>query len=270
MGRSPSHGQASRGHERDSRVHENNSRVHKNNSRAHEYASRTCERIARTHERRSRTDTPPPREQSNESPGPVIPAAADRLVRRAVQSAPPGQMLYTPAMPFSLAQTTDILERTPAALGSLLEGLDAALTQGNTGPGTWSAYQVVGHLIIGEQQDWIPRTRIILEHGTSRPFEPFPHDAAIHPDTGPPLNDLLLTFARLRAANLDTLNAFTLTEDQLARRGLHPDLGEVTLAQLLAAWAAHDLHHIRQISRSIAFGFCDLVGPWTKYISTLA
>ncbi|HZW09986.1 MAG TPA: DinB family protein [Phycisphaerales bacterium] len=172
-------------------------------------------------------------------------------------------------MDFSFDRTVSILERTPPVLGALLTGLDPALTLGNYGPGTWSAYQAVGHLIVGEREDWIPRARIILGHGTARPFAPFPHDAAIHPESGRTLDDLLDEFAAVRSDNLVALRGLGITPAELDLRGRHPALGEVTLAQLLATWAAHDLHHIRQICRAIAWQSRELVGPWRAYINTL-
>ncbi len=172
-------------------------------------------------------------------------------------------------MELSLSRTIATLERTPRVLRALLAGLDDELTAANYGPGTWSAYEVVGHLIIGEQQDWIPRLRIILDHGNARVFDPFPHDAAIHPDSGRALADLLDEFARLRTANLDTLRALNLTSDQLTLQGTHPAFGAVTVAQLLATWPTHDLHHIRQICCALAHQSRDPVGPWREYLNTL-
>lgn len=173
-------------------------------------------------------------------------------------------------MEFSLERTISILERTPRVLRELLAGLDPALAVANYGEGTWSAYEVVGHLIIGERTDWIPRARFILDHGPDRPFDPFPHDAAIHPSSGRPLENLLDEFATLREANLHSLRAMRLTPDQLGLRGTHPALGRVTLAQLLATWATHDLHHTRQICRALAHQSRDLVGPWRDYLNTLS
>ena len=172
-------------------------------------------------------------------------------------------------MDFSLPRTIKTLERTPLLLPILLAGMDEELTQANYGPGTWSAYEVVGHLIIGEQTDWIHRARIILEHGPTRRFDPFPHDAAIHPSCGRPLEDLLDEFAALRATNLEALRRMQISPDKLALTGTHPALGQVTLAQLLAAWATHDLHHIRQICRALAYQSRNLVGPWRDYLNTL-
>jgi uncharacterized damage-inducible protein DinB len=173
-------------------------------------------------------------------------------------------------MDFSLDRTIAILDRTPRVLDAQLRGLDPAWTHANYGPGTWSAYNVVGHLIIGERDDWIPRARRILEHGTARPFDPFPHDATIQPSSGSTLNALLDEFASVRAVNLKILRSMDLTPPRLALKGTHPALGEVTLAQLLATWAVHDLHHIRQVERAMAHQARALVGPWRAYINTLS
>lgn len=167
-----------------------------------------------------------------------------------------------------LARILPTLERTPGVMRALLQGLPDGAVQGNYGPGTWSAYEVLGHLIIGERLDWIPRARIILAHGTSRAFDPFPHDATIRPESGRSLADLLSEFESLRAESLRALAAMGLRDADLDRRGLHPALGEVTLGQLLATSAAHDLHHIRQACLALAWSMRDEVGPWRAYLNT--
>jgi uncharacterized damage-inducible protein DinB len=166
-------------------------------------------------------------------------------------------------MSFDLADTLDLLERTPAVLGALLRGTSAAWHTHNEGPGTWSAFDVVGHLIHGEETDWVPRARIILEHGPSRPFEPFDRFA------GWSLDRLLDRFAELRQANLETVQSWSLSEAQLALPGRHPELGAVTLGQLLATWVVHDLNHIAQIARVLAKRHTEDVGPWRAYLSIL-
>lgn len=169
-----------------------------------------------------------------------------------------------------LHELVSVLERTPVALRALLSGQRAELLHSSYGPGTWSAYEVLGHLIVGERLDWMPRARIILAHETARPFDPFPHDATIRPDSGRTVGDLLDEFERLRRDNLRDLAALNLTPAQLDLRGRHPALGEVTLGQLIATWAAHDLHHIRQACLAMAWKFRDQVGPWRNYINTLS
>jgi uncharacterized damage-inducible protein DinB len=172
-------------------------------------------------------------------------------------------------MEFSLSRTVSVLERTPRVLDAMLRGLDPALTDADYGQGTWSAYNVVGHLIIGEKDDWIPRARRILEHGTGKAFDPFPHDGTIRPDCGRSLDSLLDEFASLRAASLRALREMKLGERELVLRGLHPAFGEVTMAQLLATWEVHDVHHTRQACTAIAYQSRDLVGPWRAYLNTL-
>lgn len=168
----------------------------------------------------------------------------------------------------TLPRTIEILERTPGVLRALLAGLPDFWVRAGYGPNTWSAVQVVGHLIVGERDDWLPRLRRILEHGESVPFDPFPHDAtAVGCDTS--LAGLLDEFERLRAANLRELRETNLSPSDLERTGTHPAFGRVTAAQLLATWAVHDLHHLRQISLAMAWQYRDAVGPWREYLNTL-
>jgi hypothetical protein len=172
-------------------------------------------------------------------------------------------------MSFDLSEPLDLLERTPTVLGSLLRGTSAAWHGINEGPGTWSAYDVVGHLIVGEETDWVPRARIILEHGEERPFEPFDRFAQFDRFAGCTLDQLLDQFAELRRANLATVRDWRLTEAQLDLPGRHPELGAVTLRELLATWAVHDLNHIAQISRVLAKRYTEDVGVWRQYLSIL-
>ena len=172
-------------------------------------------------------------------------------------------------MTFDLSETLDILERTPAVLDPLLRGTSASWHGADEGPDTWSAVAVMGHLIYGEETDWVPRARIILEHGESRPFEPFDRFAQLTRFAGWPLDQLLDKFAELREANLETVRSWRLTEAQLALPGRHPELGPVTLRQLLATWAVHDLNHIAQIARVMAKRYIQEVGVWREYLSIL-
>jgi hypothetical protein len=170
---------------------------------------------------------------------------------------------------FDLSETLDILERTPAVVNTLLRGTSASWHSVNEGPDTWSAFDVVGHLIFAEETDWVPRARIILEHGEDRPFEPFDRFAQLTRFADWTLDALLDRFAELREANLETVRGWELTEDQLALPGRHPELGPVTLGQLLATWTVHDLNHIAQISRVMAKRYAHEVGPWRAYLSIL-
>jgi hypothetical protein len=176
-------------------------------------------------------------------------------------------------MEFNLTEAVAVLTRTPAALNALLRGLPDAWVRSNEGSAegkpTWSAYDIVGHLIVGERTDWIPRLRIILDHGDARPFDKFDRLAQFKDDPSKPLGELLDDFAHLRAENLAALQALHLKPEDLARRGTHPALGTVTLSQLLATWITHDLTHLHQLSRVMAHQYREAVGPWSAYLGVL-
>ena len=172
-----------------------------------------------------------------------------------------------PVTDVDLDEAIAILSRTPRVLDAQLRGLPAAWTSADEGRDTWNAVNVVGHLIDGEDFDWIPRARIILEAGEGRPFEPF--DRFAHLTRELPLDDLLAMFAGKRVANLETLRGWRLGPRQLALTGTHPELGTVTLNQLLATWVAHDLDHLDQLARVMALRYRETVGPWREYLSIL-
>jgi len=172
-------------------------------------------------------------------------------------------------MEFELAQAIEVLKRTPATLNSLLRDLPEPWLVQNEGPETWSPYDVIGHLIHGEETDWIPRAKIILEHGEARAFEPFDRVAMFAESKRKTLAQLLDTFTQLRTENLRELQAMNLTSDLLNKRGRHPALGVVTLRQLLSTWVVHDLGHIRQVVRVMSKQYRDAVGPWKAYLSIL-
>lgn len=172
-------------------------------------------------------------------------------------------------MPHDLQQTLALLERTPVMLDALLRDLPQGWTLGNEGGETWSAFDIVGHLIHGERTDWIPRLRTILDHGETRAFEPFDRLAQFRESAGKRLAELLDEFARLRSENLQAVRSMNLQEEDLARRGRHPSLGTVTLTNLLATWAVHDLSHLHQLSRVMAHQYRDDVGPWNAYLGVL-
>src|SRR5262245_8699370 len=152
-------------------------------------------------------------------------------------------------MKFQLNEAISILSRTPATLNQLLRGLPAPWSNNNEGAETWSPYDVVGHLIHGEHTDWIPRVRIILEHGEAKPFEPFDRFAQFEQSKGKSLDELLGEFESLRRTNIERLKDMNVTPEQLKLTGTHPQLGRVTLGELLATWVAHDLSHVAQITR---------------------
>jgi hypothetical protein len=170
---------------------------------------------------------------------------------------------------FNLTEAIAVLSRTPAALGALLRGLPDIWVRRNEGMDTWSAFDIVGHLIVGERTDWMPRARIILENGEARPFDPFDRFAQAKQSQGKSLPRLLDEFARLRRENLAALQSLNLQPEDWNRRGRHPELGVVTLAQLLATWAVHDLTHVHQLSRVMAHQYRDAIGPWSAYLGVL-
>jgi hypothetical protein len=172
--------------------------------------------------------------------------------------------------PFALDEGMAILARVPAALDALLRGLPDGWTAANEGGGTWSPFDVVGHLIHGERTDWMPRARIILEQGDARPFDKFDRFAQFEVSQGRTLASLLDELAVLRRDNLRELASWNLNDADLDRRGLHPELGVVTLRQLLATWVAHDLDHVMQISRVLARQYSDEVGPWRAYLRIIS
>jgi len=169
---------------------------------------------------------------------------------------------------FNLQEAIAVLGRTAATLDALLRGLPDSWVRSNEGNDTWNAFVIVGHLIVGERTDWMPRVRIILERGEARPFDPFDRSAESEIQ-GKSLEQLLDEFARLRRENLAALQALNLQPDDLARRGRHPALGAVTLAELLATWVVHDLTHLHQLSRVMAHQYRDAVGPWNVYLGVL-
>lgn len=159
-------------------------------------------------------------------------------------------------------------------MDALLRGLPGAWVHGNEGrtadgEPTWSPFDIVGHLIAGERHDWMLRARIILKHGETRPFDPFDRLAHVRESQGMSLDELLDEFAHLRKENLTALRELNLKPKDLSRRGKHPALGQVTLSELLATWAIHDLTHLHQLSRVMAHQYREAVGPWRVYLGVL-
>ncbi len=171
-------------------------------------------------------------------------------------------------MQFSREKTIEILSQTPATIKSLLGELSDDWTLSKN-TGDWSPFDVIGHYIHGEETDWIPRAEIILAQGENLTFESFDRFAQFATSEGKTLAELLETFAEWREKNLNRLKSWNLTDEQLQFKGIHPELGEVTLAQLLATWAVHDLTHIRQIATVMAKQYAENVGAWEKYLSIL-
>ena len=170
---------------------------------------------------------------------------------------------------FDLASAREVLSRTPVTLRALLFEISPGWTEAETTDGSWRAFDVVGHLIQGEEEDWIPRTRIILEHGEGEPFVPFDRSGFERATTGKSLAQLLDDFTELRARNLRALDEMKLDERLLDKKGVHPTFGPVTLREMLATWTAHDLSHIGQIADSMARRYRDDVGPWRRFLPVL-
>lgn len=169
----------------------------------------------------------------------------------------------------NLQHTIALLTRTPATLNALLRDLPEEWTLRNEGENSWSAFDVVGHLIHGERTDWMPRLRRILESGENRAFDPFDRWAQERENQGKRLPQLLDEFADLRAQNLNELRGLNLRPEDFSRCGRHPALGIVTLSELLATWAAHDLTHLHQISRVMAYQYGEAVGPWKASLGVM-
>lgn len=169
-----------------------------------------------------------------------------------------------------LQNTVALLSHTPAALDALLRDLPEAWTLRREGDeDSWTAFDVVGHLIHGDRADWMPRLRIILQSGETQAFPPFDRLAQVRESEGKSLGELLDEFARVRAGNLDELRALRLTPEDFERRGRHPTLGAVTVSELLSTWAVHDLTHLHQISRIMAHQYRHAVGPFNKFLGVL-
>jgi DinB superfamily len=168
-----------------------------------------------------------------------------------------------------LPQTISLLARTPVTLNALLRDLPDSWTFSNEGEGTWTAFDIVGHLIHAEHTDWIPRATMILRSGESETFKPFNRMGQEENSRGKLLPQLLDEFAAVRSDSLSQLRALNLRPQDLQRRGLHPAFGPVTLGQLLATWAVHDLTHLHQLSRLMAHQYREAVGPWSVYLGVL-
>jgi hypothetical protein len=169
----------------------------------------------------------------------------------------------------SLADTIALLQRTPATFNALLRDLPDTWARRNEGADTWTAFDVIGHLVHGERTDWMPRLYRILQDGESKAFDPFDRFAQTRESEGKSLPELLDEFAALRAGNLQQLKSLDLKSEDLERRGRHPALGVVTLGNLLSTWAAHDMTHLHQVSRILAHQKRTEVGPWSKFLGVL-
>ncbi|HUR20370.1 MAG TPA: DinB family protein [Vicinamibacterales bacterium] len=172
-------------------------------------------------------------------------------------------------MDFRFDEGLPVLQRTPSVLRPLLLNLPEPWITANEGTGTWTPFDVIGHLIHGERADWIPRVEHILQHGDAVALPVFDREAMFEASKGRSLDELLDTFAQLRLESLDRLAALNLTNADLTRIGRHPEFGVVTMGQHLATWVAHDLGHISQVVRVMARRYSTAVGPWRAYLSIL-
>jgi len=168
----------------------------------------------------------------------------------------------------NVSDALTVLGRTPAVLRALLHGLPAEWSDRQEGEGTFGPPDVLGHLIHGERTDWVPRIRLILESGDRRPFVPFDR-RGFGPVDRTPVETLLDEFERLRSANLAFVRGLSLSPSQLALEGRHPELGRVTLGQLLATWVVHDLNHVAQVLRVMSARYGAAVGPWRRFLGIL-
>lgn len=172
-------------------------------------------------------------------------------------------------MKFSLEKSIEILERTPAILELYLNDLSQDWIKNNEGENTWSPYDIIGHLVHGEKTDWIVRIKVILNDSDNIQFEPFDRFAQMSLDKNRPISELLKEFRDLREMNLNELKALQIVEMDFKRMGIHPELGKVSLAQLISTWVVHDMGHIAQISRVMAKQYKSEVGPWVNYLGIL-
>ncbi|HEV7782421.1 MAG TPA: DinB family protein [Chitinophagaceae bacterium] len=172
-------------------------------------------------------------------------------------------------MNFSVEKSIALLERTPATVKALLQGIPEDWIHCNEGENTWNPYDIIGHYIHGEKTDWVPRMELILSGNPDKHFVPFDRFAQYNDSKGKTLTELLVEFGRLREKNIDIVRSKNLSENDLVKKGIHPKFGEVTLAQLLSTWVVHDLNHIAQISRVMAKHYAEDVGPWTEYLRIL-
>ena len=172
-------------------------------------------------------------------------------------------------MVFSLDHSIEILERTPLVIEQILLGIDESWTMNNEGPDSFSPFDVLGHLIDGEETDWILRATLIRTSGEFVPFESYDRFRHYDRNKGKSVAELVAEFKTLRTKNISTVKNWNLTVDDLNLKGVHPELGQVTLRQLLSTWVVHDLGHISQTVRVMAKQYRSEVGPWKEYLTIL-
>ncbi|MHB8512289.1 MAG: DinB family protein [Actinomycetota bacterium] len=169
---------------------------------------------------------------------------------------------------FELVEAIEVLRATPSTMTAMLGTLSDPWVRADCGPGTWSPYDILGHLVAGDETDWIPRARIMIEHGIAKPFKPFDREVQFA-ESSRTMTQLLERFAELRLENLVVLETLVLDVGSLEARGIHPEFGEVRLGDMLATWTVHDLSHIAQAAESMAKRYSEDVGPWRQYLPLL-
>jgi len=173
-------------------------------------------------------------------------------------------------MQYDHTKSLKILKRTPSVLYALLDDLDIEWVMNNEGADTFSPYDVVGHLVHGEKTDWAPRIKMILDHGTAKSFEVFDRFAMYEESKGKTMQQLLNEFEALRKQNITWFKSLDLQESDYDRKGMHPQLGEVTLRNLVATWVVHDLTHVAQITRVMAKQYKTEIGQWVEFFRILS
>ena len=173
-------------------------------------------------------------------------------------------------MKYNIDSAIEILEQTPKTLNAFLSNLSDDWIYCNEGGESWNAFDILGHLIHGEKTDWITRMNIILDSDENKTFEPYDRFAQFETSNGKVLSELLVEFSDLRTSNLKYFKSLNLSDSQLTLKGIHPELGEVTLSELLSCWVTHDLGHIAQIARVMAKQYKNEVGPWLAFIPILS
>lgn len=159
------------------------------------------------------------------------------------------------------------LTQTPRIVEGLVAAAPSAALTWREAEGTWNTVEVLSHVADGEITDWMPRIERILSGGGR--FMPFDREGGFTRYRGWTAEALVGEFGQLRRANLEKLDTLRLSAPHLKLTGEHPEFGTVTMEQLLACWATHDMAHVAQLSRLLTRSFGRHVGPWKKYFSLL-
>jgi uncharacterized damage-inducible protein DinB len=170
---------------------------------------------------------------------------------------------------YSVQASLDVLARTPKTLHALLNGLSDEWVMQDEGPGTWSAFEVLSHLIFCERMNFFKRIHIIRSDDDAKTFPVFDMGTQFELTQGKNMTALLTEFAGIREQNLDALYEHPVSEAELDKTGMHPKMGAVTLRNVLSTWVAHDLAHTAQIARVMAKQYKQEVGPLIEFLRIL-